>query len=108
MKKITWLMAFMMSLTASAQGLEGVWKGKLQAGPQALTLVLHVEPGQGKVTIDVIEQSADNIAMLKNHLSSNIVLNKLLHKENEVVMERNPSSLFCDIFILPPLALAEE
>ena len=38
----------------------------------------------------------------------NIVLNKLLHKENEVVMERNPSSLFCDIFILPPLALAEE
>lgn len=73
MKKITWLMAFMMSLTASAQGLEGVWKGKLQAGPQALTLVLHVEPGQGKVTIDVIEQSADNIAMLKNHLSSDSI-----------------------------------
>ena len=43
--------------------MDGPWKGKLKAGPQELTLVLHVDAVNQSVTMDVIEQGATDMEM---------------------------------------------
>ena len=55
--------------------LEGVWMGKLNLGPQSLTIVLHVNcDAQGKVecTLDSPDQGAKGIAESSFSYSSNL------------------------------------
>lgn len=64
MKKI--LMGAMLlctAATAMAQTTAGTWKGTLKAGPQTLTMVLHVDRNKGTVGMDVVEQGAEGIPM---------------------------------------------
>ena len=60
MKKIySCVLMLCMSATAMAQSLDGTWLGKLQVGPQALTIVFHFS---GKTcNMDVTEQGAKGI-----------------------------------------------
>ena len=60
MKKICFcLMLLCSSAVTWAQSLDGTWTGKLKAGPQTLTMVLHVS-GQA-CKLDVIEQGGKGI-----------------------------------------------
>ena len=43
--------------------MDGPWKGKLKAGTQELTLVLHVDAVNQAVTMDVVEQGANGLEM---------------------------------------------
>lgn len=63
MKNIFTLLMLFVSLTLSAQPLDGTWKGKLKAGPQTLTIVYHIDTPKKTVTMDVEEQSASGIPM---------------------------------------------
>ncbi|MGN1253214.1 MAG: hypothetical protein ACI4T9_01395 [Prevotella sp.] len=61
MKDILTLLLLFVSLTISAQSLDGTWKGKLKAGPQTLTIVYHIALAKKTVTMDVVEQGASSI-----------------------------------------------
>lgn len=63
MKDILTLLLLFISLTISAQSLDGTWKGKLKAGPQTLTIVYHIALAKKTVTMDVVEQGASGIPM---------------------------------------------
>lgn len=53
-----------LSLTeVNGQGMDGPWKGKLKAGPQELTMVLHVSEESKTVTMDIVEQGAEGMKM---------------------------------------------
>lgn len=74
MKKVLAIIAFIIiSLQMQAQTLDGNWKGTLQAGPQKLTLVLHISQADKQVTLDVVEQGANGIPMTVNCLSNDSV-----------------------------------
>lgn len=57
------MMALCLCITLQAQNLSGVWKGKLQVGPQSLTLILHLDQEAQTASLDVIEQGTVNIPM---------------------------------------------
>ena len=63
----------MMAIMAEAQTLDGSWKGKLQAGPQQLTIVLHVNAQKQTATLDVVEQSGFQIPLTVRHLSDDSI-----------------------------------
>lgn len=50
-------------LTMQAQGITGTWKGKLQAGPQTLTLMLHIDKAKQTVAFGVVEQGVESLPM---------------------------------------------
>lgn len=58
---------------AKAQVLDGDWKGKLQAGPQTLTCVLHISQAKKAVQIAVIEQGAVRVPMEVKALTADSV-----------------------------------
>jgi len=60
-------------------GLLGSWSGKLNAGPVALTLVLHLEQADGyvKVSLDSPDQGAKGIPAFKEFLSGDSLAIKI-------------------------------
>lgn len=59
MKALYSLLLFLLASTSSySQTLDGEWKGVLKAGPQTLTLMLHIASASREVQLDVVEQSA--------------------------------------------------
>lgn len=76
-KKILLLCLLFSWVGAFAQKpMEGVWMGKLNLGPQLLTIVLHVNcDAQGKVecTLDSPDQGAKGIAVETDYCSSDSI-----------------------------------
>lgn len=72
MKALFLFLLFIISTVANAQGLEGTWKGKLNAGFQELTMVLHIYSDQ-MVKLDILEQGAIGLAMKVNALTEDSV-----------------------------------
>ena len=73
MRFLSLLIGLMMTIMAEAQTLDGTWKGILQAGPQQLTLVIHINAQQQTATLDVVEQSAFQIPLTVRHLSEDSI-----------------------------------
>ncbi len=73
MKNIVTLLLLFVSLTLSAQSLDGTWRGKLKAGPQTLTILYHINTPKKTVTMDVEEQSASGIPMNVNFLTDDSI-----------------------------------
>lgn len=72
MKKIySCVLMLCMSATALAQSLDGTWLGKLQVGPQALTIVFHFSGKTCKM--DVTEQGAKGIPAEVRYIDSDSV-----------------------------------
>ena len=73
MKKVIYFFLILM-LTASvqvgAQSLDGTWKGVLSAGPQKLTLILHVNEAERSVKLDVMEQGVKGLPLAVNVLEN--------------------------------------
>ena len=66
MRKILFLVLLLPFLPFAhihGQGMDGPWNGKLKAGSQELTMVLHIDDGKKTVTMDIIEQSAMGLEM---------------------------------------------
>ena len=57
------LMVLLPLAHVQGQGMDGPWHGKLKAGSQELTMVLHVDAGKNSVTMDIIEQGAMGLEM---------------------------------------------
>ena len=72
MRKILFLLA-LLPLSVHAQELNGPWKGKLVAGLQTLTVVLHIDQDAKTVSLDVLEQGADNLPMEVKWLSADSI-----------------------------------
>ena len=72
MRKILFLLA-LLPLSVHAQDLNGPWKGKLVAGLQTLTVVLHIDQDAKTVSLDVLEQGADNLPMEVKWLSADSI-----------------------------------
>lgn len=70
MKRFFLLLTVMVSLAGFGQSLDGSWKSKLQAGPQELTLLLHIHQTEKVVEMDVLEQGAKNVPMTVTYLSA--------------------------------------
>ena len=70
MKKILIFVFLLSSLCMRGQELSGDWKGLLKAGPQTLTLVLHIDRVSQSVTMDVVEQGAYSLPATLNILTS--------------------------------------
>lgn len=64
------IIALLACLTMQAQDINGTWKGKLSVGPQTLTLVLHVDKAQQKVTLDIPEQAAEALPLTVKALTA--------------------------------------
>lgn len=74
MMKTTWiLLALATSLQARAQGVDGTWKGTLEAGAQRLTLVFHLNKTAQTAKMDVVEQGAEGVPMTVNVLTDDSV-----------------------------------
>lgn len=75
MKRATILISATLLTAASlcAQGIDGTWKGTLNAGAQKLTIVLHIDQAKSDVKMDVIEQGAKGVAMTVSHLSADSI-----------------------------------
>lgn len=69
MKRLTIVLALATALKVGAQGMDGKWKGILQAGPQKLTMVFHLDKAAQTAKMDVVEQGAEGIAMKVNLLT---------------------------------------
>lgn len=65
MKTFLFYILLMFATSSHAQGLEGSWKGKLNAGLQELTMVLNIYSDQ-MVSLDIPEQGAIGLAMKVN------------------------------------------
>ena len=72
MRKFLFLLA-LLPLSVHAQELNGPWKGKLVAGLQTLTVVLHIDQDAKTVSLDVLEQGADNLPMEVKWLSTDSI-----------------------------------
>ena len=69
---ITFLLAFVVSLTAEAQvDLIGSWTGKMEFGDAKLTVVFHLKEANGRVnvTMDSPDQSVNGMPCTKDFLS---------------------------------------
>ena len=78
MKKTLLLLCFLCSFfSVSAQhAMDGVWTGKLNVGPQTLTLVLHVAheaSGNAVCSLDSPDQGAMNIPVKSDYCSSDSI-----------------------------------
>lgn len=63
------MLALATSLQAVAQGVDGTWKGTLQAGAQKLTMVLHLDKDAQAAKMDVVEQRVNGSPMTVNVLT---------------------------------------
>ena len=73
MKKVIYFFLILMltaSIQVGAQSLDGTWKGLLSAGPQKLTLILHVSEAERLVKLDVMEQGVKGIPLAVNVLGN--------------------------------------
>ncbi len=52
-----------------SQSRDGAWRGKLEIGGKQLTLVLHLDSAQQRVSMDVVEQGAHGLPMQVGRLS---------------------------------------
>lgn len=69
MKKVIYFFLILMltaSIQVGAQSLDGTWKGTLAAGPQKLTLILHVSEAERSAKLDVMEQGAKGLPLTVN------------------------------------------
>ena len=69
MKKVIYFFLILMltaSIQVGAQSLDGTWKGVLSAGPQKLTLILHVSEAERSAKLDVMEQGAKGLPLTVN------------------------------------------
>ena len=74
MKTLYSLILFLLASTSiHSQSLDGEWKGTLKAGPQTLTLVLHVTTASKQVLLDVVEQSALGLPTTVNALTADSI-----------------------------------
>ncbi len=77
MRKILFLvllLALLPQIRVGGQGMDGPWKGKLKAGAQELTMVLHIDEGKKTVTMDIIEQGAMGLEMQVKSLTDDSLL----------------------------------
>lgn len=73
MKKVIYFFLILMltvSIQVGAQSLDGTWKGVLSAGPQKLTLILHVSEAERSVKLDVMEQGVKGLPLAVNVLEN--------------------------------------
>ena len=73
MKKAIYFFLILMltaSIQVSAQSFNGTWKGVLSAGPQKLTLILHVSEAERLVKLDVMEQGVKGLPLAVNVLGN--------------------------------------
>lgn len=73
MKKARYFFLILMltaSIQVSAQSFNGTWKGLLAAGPQKLTLILHVNEAERSVKLDVMEQGVKGLPLTVNVLEN--------------------------------------
>ena len=73
MKKARYFFLILMltaSIQVSAQSFNGTWKGLLSAGPQKLTLILHVNEAERSVKLDVMEQGVKGLPLTVNVLGN--------------------------------------
>ena len=73
MKKAIYFFLILMltaSIQVGAQSLDGTWKGVLSAGPQKLTLILHVNEAERSVKLDVMEQGVKGLPLTVNVLEN--------------------------------------
>ena len=73
MKKVIYFFLILMltaSIQVGAQSLDGTWKGVLSAGPQKLTLILHVNEAERSVKLDVMEQGVKGLPLAVNVLEN--------------------------------------
>ncbi|MBF1082494.1 MAG: hypothetical protein HXL34_08605, partial [Prevotellaceae bacterium] len=73
MKKVIYFFLILMltaSIQVGAQSLDGIWKGTLAAGPQKLTLILHVSEAERLVKLDVMEQGVKGLPLAVNVLGN--------------------------------------
>lgn len=78
MKKTILFLCFLCSwLGVSAQhAMDGVWTGKLNVGPQTLTIVLHVAhetSGNAVCSLDSPDQGAMNIPVKSDYCSADSI-----------------------------------
>lgn len=64
------IQALILSIQVGAQSLDGIWKGTLAAGPQKLTLILHVNEAERSVKLDVMEQGVKGLPLTVNVLEN--------------------------------------
>ena len=73
MKKARYFFLILMltaSIQVGAQSLDGIWKGTLAAGPQKLTLILHVSEAERSAKLDVMEQGVKGLPLAVNVLGN--------------------------------------
>ncbi len=63
------MLALAASLQASAQGVDGTWKGTLQAGAQKITMVFRLDKAAQAAKMDVVEQGVSGFPMTVNVLT---------------------------------------
>lgn len=74
MMKTTWiLLALATSLQARAQGVDGAWKGTLEAGAQKLTMEFHLDATAKTAKMSVVEQGVDGFPMTVKVLTDDSV-----------------------------------
>lgn len=64
------IQALILSIQVGAQSLDGTWKGVLSAGPQKLTLILHVNEAERSAKLDVMEQGVKGLPLAVNVLEN--------------------------------------
>lgn len=108
-KKITAMMvALFLCITLQAQELSGVWKGKLQVGPQSLTLILHLDQEAQTASLDVIEQGATNIPMSVTVLTNDSVNASVDQAGINIsgsLSHGKINAMFCQMTFVAPLLL---
>ena len=78
MKKTLLLLCFLCSFfgVSAQHAMDGVWTGKLNVGPQTLTLVLHVAheaSGNAVCSLDSPDQGAMNIPVKSDYCSADSI-----------------------------------
>ncbi len=76
MKKNNYLLllfSLFLFFPVNAQDINGTWKGKLQAGSQTLSLVLHIDTAQKEVKMDVPQQGAKDLPMVVTLLTQDSI-----------------------------------
>lgn len=72
-KNIMAMLALATSLHAGAQGIDGTWKGTLEAGTQKLTMEFHLDATAKTAKMSVVEQGLDGFPMTVNVLTDDSV-----------------------------------
>jgi hypothetical protein len=72
-KNIMAMLALATSLQVGAQGIDGTWKGTLEAGTQKLTMEFHLDATAKTAKMSVVEQGLDVFPMTVNVLTDDSV-----------------------------------